>query len=79
MHELSEIPLPLPVQVRVHQGLGRRWFKGRFTSFLRRFGGQRMQDMLVSQPWSEFPLHALNAATQPQPTRRSELLSKQLH
>jgi polysaccharide deacetylase family protein (PEP-CTERM system associated) len=61
VRELKEIPLPIPLSVRLHQGAGRRWFEARFRSFVRCFGGQPMRDMLASQPWSDFHLHSLNS------------------
>lgn len=56
VRELREIPLQLPLHVRIHQGAGRRWFEQRFISFVKRFGGQRMQDLLSSRRWPEFDL-----------------------
>jgi polysaccharide deacetylase family protein (PEP-CTERM system associated) len=56
VRELHEIALPLPLRVRVHQGVGRRWFEQRFKAFLTRFGGRRMQDLLSSQCWTEVNL-----------------------
>ncbi|HET8924051.1 MAG TPA: polysaccharide deacetylase family protein [Candidatus Acidoferrum sp.] len=50
-HEFKEIPLKLPLSVRLHQGLGRRWFEYRFHRFLREFGGRKMIDLLQSNPW----------------------------
>ena len=54
--EFQEIPLKLPLHIRLHQGLGRRWFTQRFTAFLHRFGGQRMEDLLASKVWPDFDL-----------------------
>jgi polysaccharide deacetylase family protein (PEP-CTERM system associated) len=56
VRELKEIPLSLPLHTRIHQGSGRRWFEQRFMSFVGRFGGQRMQDLLSSQRWPELDL-----------------------
>lgn len=79
VHELTEIPLALPLRVRLHQGLGRRWFEQRFRSFVQRFGGQRMQDLLSSQQWSEFNLRTLGSDSLSKPTPSSEILSEQIH
>lgn len=79
VHELAELPLEIPLQVRLHQGLGRRWFETRFMAFLRRFGGRTMQDMLASRKWAEFSLRALTPDPESHPARRSHLLSKPLH
>lgn len=57
--EFKEIPLRIPLHVRLHQGLGRRWFLQRFTTFLRRFGGRRVEDLLSSTTWPNFDLHSL--------------------
>ncbi len=65
VRELNEIPLPLPLQIRLHQGLGRRWFERRFLSFTGRFGGQRMQDLLSSRRWPELDLRTLNVQVFP--------------
>jgi polysaccharide deacetylase family protein (PEP-CTERM system associated) len=59
VNELNEIPLALPFHIRIHQGAGRRWFERRFTAFVKRFGGQRMQDLLCSRDWPELDLHNL--------------------
>ncbi len=56
VQELEELPFDIPFHVRLHQGAGRRWFEGRFMSFLARFGGQRMQEMLSSRTWADFDL-----------------------
>jgi polysaccharide deacetylase family protein (PEP-CTERM system associated) len=50
-HEFEEIAVKLPLSVRLHQGLGRRWFEQRFSAFLREFGGRKMIDLLQSDPW----------------------------
>lgn len=78
VHELSEIPLEIPLSVRLHQGLGRRWFERRFKAFLHRFGGRTMWDMLASEQWNEFSLRALTPDTVELSDRRSPLLSKPL-
>jgi polysaccharide deacetylase family protein (PEP-CTERM system associated) len=54
--EFNEIALQIPLHIRIHQGVGRRWFQKRFVSFLDRFGGQRMEDLLASQSWPELDL-----------------------
>jgi polysaccharide deacetylase family protein (PEP-CTERM system associated) len=59
VRELQEIDVPLPWRVRLHQGLGRRWFQSRFTAFVRRFGGRRMCDALRGQRWPELDLTAV--------------------
>ena len=56
VREFEEIALRLPLQTKLHQGLGRRWFERRFRSFVASFGGQRMQDLLESQAWPQFDL-----------------------
>ena len=71
VHELTQIQLALPLRVRLHQGVGRRWFERRFQSFMRCFGGQRMQDLLASQPWSEFDLRSVNREPLLQPAPHS--------
>jgi len=79
VQELEEIPLRVPLTVRLHQGAGRRWFEQRFRSFVRCFGGQPMHDMLSSQPWSEFHLRSLNSDSSSKPGPHSEVPCKQCH
>jgi polysaccharide deacetylase family protein (PEP-CTERM system associated) len=49
--EFKEISVKLPLSVRIHQGLGRRWFDHRFRTFLREFGGQRLIDLMRGNSW----------------------------
>lgn len=58
--EFREIGLRLPWSVRVHQGLGRRWFEARFRAFVRAFGSGRMIDLLDA---GDFPERSLAACT----------------
>lgn len=51
--EFAEIPIKLPLKVRLHQGLGRRWFGARVRTFVEKFGGRTMIDLLQSKAWSE--------------------------
>jgi polysaccharide deacetylase family protein (PEP-CTERM system associated) len=51
--EFAQISLKLPLMVRLHQGLGRAQFTGRFEKFLTQFGGQRMIDLLESTTWGK--------------------------
>ena len=44
--EMSNLPFPVPLKVRLHQGIGRRSFEGRFRSFIGEFGGRRIADFL---------------------------------
>jgi polysaccharide deacetylase family protein (PEP-CTERM system associated) len=48
--EFDEIEVKVPWRIRLHQGLGRRWFPARFKAFVRAFGSQRMRDLLASCP-----------------------------
>ena len=66
VRELKEIPLQLPFRIRIHQGAGRRWFERRFLAFAKRFGGQRMCDLLSSQQWPEFDLGTFGLRTSSQ-------------
>lgn len=77
--ELKEIPLPVPLSVRLHQGTGRRWFEQRFRSFVRCFGGQSMHDMLSSQQWSEFHICSLNSDSSSKPGPHSDVPGKYRH
>lgn len=46
--EFQEIPIKIPLQIRLHQGFGRRWFAERFKALVRYLGGRRMSDFLRS-------------------------------
>lgn len=61
VHELSEIPIPVPRTVRFYQGAGRRWFEQRFRAFLRCFGGRPLHDLLSSQTWADFHVRSLES------------------
>lgn len=63
--ELQEIPLKLPLKVRIHQGLGRQWFGGRFRKFLQEFGGRKMIDLLQSNPWKTISMDELAFRCEP--------------
>jgi polysaccharide deacetylase family protein (PEP-CTERM system associated) len=67
VNELKEIPLALPLSIRLHQGAGRRWFEQRFRSFLKCFGGRSMDELLSSHVWSEFHLSSLKVTSCPGP------------
>ena len=67
VRELREIGLPLPLRVRLHQGMGRRWFEARFKCFVRRFGGQCMRDLLFSRQWPELDLNTIVAHSSASP------------
>ena len=75
VREFEEIPLRVPLSVRLHQGAGRRWFEHRFRSFVKCFGGQSMHAMLSSQQWSEFHLDSLNSAPSSELAQHSEVHS----
>jgi polysaccharide deacetylase family protein (PEP-CTERM system associated) len=77
VQELEEIPLPIPLSVRLHQGIGRRWFEQRFRSFIGCFGGQRMQDMFSTRQWPEFDLRTLSAYSYSKPAPISGIHSRQ--
>lgn len=49
--EFKELPLKLPLRVRLHQGLGRSRFENRFRKFVQEFGGRTMSDLLKSNVW----------------------------
>jgi Domain of unknown function (DUF3473) len=57
--EFAEIPLKLPLKVRLHQGLGRGRFRARFVRLIGQFGGCRMIDLVDGHDWPEFSLDAL--------------------
>ena len=49
--EFRSLQLAIPARVRLHQGLGRRFFEGRFRRFVTRFGGQTASSLLSSSDW----------------------------
>jgi polysaccharide deacetylase family protein (PEP-CTERM system associated) len=59
--EFAEIPLQLPLRVRLHQGLGRGRFRARFVRLIGQFGGCRMVDLVDGRQWPDFSLDALPA------------------
>jgi len=61
--EFKEIPIKIPLHVRLHQGVGRRWFMQRFKAFLDKFGGQPIEDFLSSKLWPEFVLDSFPSHT----------------
>ena len=46
--ELTELSIKIPLHIRLHQGLGRRWFMQRFMAFLYQFGGRPVEDLITS-------------------------------
>jgi polysaccharide deacetylase family protein (PEP-CTERM system associated) len=47
--EFAQMEIPVPLRVRLHQGLGRARFEARFRAFLRTFGTQTMDDFLLQR------------------------------
>jgi polysaccharide deacetylase family protein (PEP-CTERM system associated) len=66
--EFKEIPINIPLQIRLHQGLGRRWFRQRLKAFLHQFGGRRMEELLSSGEWPGLELNSF-LGTESTPTR----------
>lgn len=65
--EFREIEHAIPWKLRLHQGLGRSRFEGRFRRFVERFGSRTVRQLAQSQVWPRRPLSALISA----PGRRS--------
>ncbi len=61
--ELWETKLPLPLGLRLHQGLGRGRFRRRLVKFLSTFGGCAVEDILPKTPLPTFPISALASAS----------------
>lgn len=59
--EFAEITLPIPLKIRLHQGLGRGQFESRFVKLVNRFGGRPVVDLLDSRSWPDFQLNALGS------------------
>src|SRR5262249_46397107 len=59
--EFAEISLKIPLKVRLHQGLGRGRFEGRFLRLVKQFGGCRMIDLVEGHNWPDFSLASLEA------------------
>jgi polysaccharide deacetylase family protein (PEP-CTERM system associated) len=59
--DFAEMPVRVPIRVRMHQGLGRRRFEARFTRFVGQFGGCRIADIIDCREWPE--LDASGSAT----------------
>jgi polysaccharide deacetylase family protein (PEP-CTERM system associated) len=60
--EFKELSFRLPVWIKLHQGLGRRFFEQRLRAFLAEFGGQRMIDAVHAQSWSVATLPLASAS-----------------
>jgi len=58
--ELKMISIKVPLHIRLHQGLGRRWFLSRFKAFLVQFGGQPIEDLVSSRTWAELDLDSFS-------------------
>lgn len=77
VHEMDEIPIPVPLSVRLHQGTGRRWFERRFRSFMKQLGGQTMRQMLSLQQWQEFHPSSLTRSYHEKSNSQSDPLTRQ--
>ena len=49
--EFAHLDLPLPLKTRLHQGLGRRGFEGKFRRMLREFETQLAGDVAARSDW----------------------------
>lgn len=54
--EFREIEHRIPWKMRLHQGLGRGRFEGRFRRFIERFGSRTVWDLANSQLWPSMTL-----------------------
>jgi polysaccharide deacetylase family protein (PEP-CTERM system associated) len=52
--EFANMAVRVPLHVRLHQGLGRGRVRTRLETFLRRFGGRRIKDLVASSDWPKF-------------------------
>lgn len=77
VHEMDEIPISIPLTVRLHQGTGRRWFERRFRSFMKQLGGQTMRQMLSLQQWQEFHPSSLTRSYHEKSNSQSDPLTRQ--
>jgi polysaccharide deacetylase family protein (PEP-CTERM system associated) len=68
--------LHIPAHVRLHQGLGRRWYEHRFRRFLNQFGGQPAAGLLSSTQWPEFCLDTVAGRCGPVGRYGSDSLSR---
>lgn len=56
-HEFAALDLAIPLCTRIHQGLGRGRFQGRFEAFAGSFGGRhRLIDLCRSGAWGPAPV-----------------------
>ncbi|OIP55918.1 MAG: hypothetical protein AUK34_12255 [Ignavibacteria bacterium CG2_30_36_16] len=56
VNELNEIRPVLPLKVRLHQGMGRKYFKKRFVSFVKNFGSVRIKDAIAEMSFPSYQL-----------------------
>jgi polysaccharide deacetylase family protein (PEP-CTERM system associated) len=58
--EFDEISITIPLHVRLHQVVGRRRFLPRFKTFLKRFGGQPLEDLFLSRTWPKIKIDSFH-------------------
>lgn len=73
--EFKEIPQRIPLSVRIHQGLGRGRFQGRFVAFLKRFGGRRVEDLIKTRTWPELEVDRFRNEAVPIFASEKEMIS----
>ena len=59
--EFADIEIPIPLKIRLHQGLGRGRFGPRFIRLVSQFGGRPMIDLVDHGAWPEFDLGSLSS------------------
>lgn len=62
--EFAEIDVRVPWKSRLHQGLGRSRFEGRFVAFLKTFGGRSFADLIDTEDWPTIRAQDFAAARQ---------------
>ncbi len=72
--EFAEIEIDVAWKQRLHQGLGRRQFEGRFEALLAKFGGQRFVDLIDARVWPDLNVNMFaTASSSGQPAGPSQL------
>lgn len=59
--EFKHLPLKLSLKTRLHQGLGRAGFEGKFRRLMGEFATSTAKAMMNSKPWPEFKVPQRNA------------------
>lgn len=55
--EFSNIKADIPIFLKLHQGMGRKFFEVRFRQFVKKFGSQKISELHMNSKWREIELN----------------------